>query len=219
MSLGMYASAHVEAGGVIASETWTGTDGAAWPGQWIDYLESNAACSATIQSNRGRLTAGGGAYKQAQIFIDVDDQSDIDVTMDVGWGDVGEQYHNFVFRCGDTSALGSGGPRSSYAIELAPRSAENYGSLVRRNASGVNTELQEVTGGVRTTERLNLRVQAIGSQIKAKWWLVGDPEPGTWQIERTDGTYTTGAIGFASFNGATSSDRTVDYDNLTINPA
>jgi len=215
----MYASAHVEAGGVIASEAWTGTDGAAWPGQWIDYLESNAACSATIQSNRGRLTIGGGAGNQAQIFIDVDDQSDIDATMDVGWGEVGAQYHNFVFRCGDTSALGIGGPRSSYAIELAPRSPNNYGSLIRRNTSGSNTQLQKVTGGLDTTERRNLRVQAIGSQIKAKWWLVGDPEPGTWQIEHTDETYTTGAIGFASFNGNSADARTVDYDNLTINPA
>ena len=39
---------------VLATETWTGSNGAAWPAQWSGTLGSGA--SRTIQGNRGRLT-------------------------------------------------------------------------------------------------------------------------------------------------------------------
>lgn len=57
-----------------------------------------------------------------------------------------------------------------------------------------------------------LKLQAIGTAIKGKSWAENDTEPGTWDIEITNATYTNGYCGFSgeSNNGK--------FKSMTIDP-
>lgn len=57
-----------------------------------------------------------------------------------------------------------------------------------------------------------VKMSMVGTAIKGKVWQVGDVEPGTWDIEVTSGTYTSGRV---SFTAETSFP---EYDDLTITP-
>lgn len=117
------------------------------------------------------------------------------------------QWISFFWRCGDVSSIGSGGPRSSYALEV--NVLTNQYRFVRRNSAGANTFLTSVSG---TLDSLSLngdtswrfyRVQMVGNTMKARWWHNGMPEPTTWLIEAIDNTYTDGDIGIFSKSDAT----------------
>lgn len=56
----------------------------------------------------------------------------------------------------------------------------------------------------------NVKVNCSGTTVRARVWLVGDVEPGTWDISVTDSTFTSGFIGFSgeSTGGV--------FDDLTI---
>src|SRR4051812_26124797 len=47
------------------TETWTGTNGAAWPDQW----STASAGTATIQSNQGRIVTPTGAFGATSIWL------------------------------------------------------------------------------------------------------------------------------------------------------
>lgn len=56
-----------------------------------------------------------------------------------------------------------------------------------------------------------IKITLSGNHIQGKVWLVGNSEPGTWDIDVTDSTYSSGSIGFSG------EDSFGVFDDLTIN--
>jgi hypothetical protein len=44
-----------------------------------------------------------------------------------------------------------------------------------------------------------MRVQNVGTALRAKLWLASSSEPGTWDLDTTDATLSSGSTGIYSF--------------------
>ncbi len=61
------------------------------------------------------------------------------------------------------------------------------------------------------------RFRVVGTTLKAKVWVATDSEPGTWDIETTDSTYTSGVHGLSVAGGATNANpRRVFIDDVVV---
>lgn len=65
---------------------------------------------------------------------------------------------------------------------------------------------------------LNTRFQAIGTELLGKAWLLGDPEPRSWNVVATDTDHTTGQVGTRSIvtSSNTNTNPTLVYDDFQV---
>lgn len=93
--------------------------------------------------------------------------------------------------------------------------------VLRRREAGVDTDLDTFTTAITHAANTSVRVRfkLDGTSLMAKAWLPADPEPGYWQVEATDSTFTTqeapGCRSLASV-GNTNVNPIVRYDNFII---
>jgi hypothetical protein len=185
-------------------------------GEAQNWAAVNGTWSVTNQTYQG--TGGGHTYTfyNEKQFDDFTYQADVRV-------DSGYNHPAITFRSQDVN--------NHYILRVNQWSSRDWDSL--QLFKKVNPNLSTTTprdigweqlGGIRFNEITSgdsmkigawytMKVEAIGSQIKAKIWEVGTTEP-DWQITVTDTTFTQGKIGLERFSGAHS------FDNLqlTVSP-
>lgn len=64
-----------------------------------------------------------------------------------------------------------------------------------------------------------MRVNLNGSALRARAWKDGDAEPGTWQIDTTDATYSSGALGLVFYTNAAINEQAIAYFSYSTDPA
>ena len=121
-----------------------------------------------------------------------------------------EQYHFLNFRQSNGFVSGGAAPQDGYSVIVLASFSEL--SIVER-VSGVEGTPVTVAK-TWNANPWNLRLQAIGSALKVKVWQ--GAEPGTWDIETTDATHTSGDISFSSANGNSTTNRPITWDNLLV---
>lgn len=204
-------------GGGTITETWTGSDGTAWPHPpWTVTRPTDqdpGVVTNTIQGNRGRLTAGGAPYILALAQLAGSTHTDVDIRLTYAVGGVFESYVEVYYRAG---ALGGAGyPASCYTVDIEP--AANQVNLQYVDSGGGAFTIATVdSAGVNVTTDLKVRILVVGNNHKVKWWT--GTEPGTWQIDTNDATFTTGTFALALYSGAGSSTRQVEFDDLSVEP-
>lgn len=108
-----------------------------------------------------------------------------------------------------------------YMARVAFSTANVLTLSLRKRVAAVETELTTVdlmdtyTAGT----YVRLRFQLIGSTLRAKAWLVGNLEPGSWQLETTDTSLTTSDfIGLRSISSSsnTNVNPEIRYDNYEV---
>lgn len=204
-------------GNVLLADTFTGTDGAAWDAaKW--GLGRNAAQGtgggATLLSNQGVLAASNyGNYSGDSL---VSRRALLTGEDDVHF------FWSFRFDT-TTSFLQANVRHTTTTIDRATGYAMlfskegNTWSIVRITGYS-NTTLgsaQSFTYVEGTTYKARFRV--VGTALKGKVWAASGIEPGSWGLEVTDATYTTGHHGFSVAGGATNANaRRVFIDDLII---
>lgn len=192
----------------IASETWTGSDGASWPGQWTGSA-GNGTSTTTIQGNKGRQTTGAGAYQyrvdRLNVVVPTDFEATINVTPTVGT----ERYGLIHFRGGATNQHKL---NSSYQMRIINGAVEVY----KVGPTGTETWFNSAGFSWVSTDVLRFRIFCSSATIRLRWWLNADPEPGTWNLDLSDTTYTGGGFQLSCFNGNEAVADTWDWDDLLI---
>lgn len=90
---------------------------------------------------------------------------------------------------------------------------------VRERKAGVDTVTAFPTvSGVTASGAIAVRLQAIGSTVRARAWLSGGTEPGTWDVTLTTTLLSAGDIRLRSLlaTGNTNGTLTVDWDDVTV---
>jgi hypothetical protein len=192
---------------VVTTETWTGTDAAAWPAQWTMRASSAPGGASTIQTNKGRLVTTAGAYNNTrQGFLFGQSVANVDLTCEYTPPASGEYYGNFFLRCDNATGNSDGTPNNGYHFN------HDTGKLnLFQRINAVNVGLTSLT--VATGATVNVRLQAIGSVIRGKTWTGTEPD---WQMEVIDTTFTTGYVGLGMSGGNAVATVTTDYDNLVL---
>lgn len=210
---------------VLASDTFTGTNGAAWSSTWTTGLTPTGG-STQIQGNAGRFTTGSnaGTYQGSNRIarrVNITAPANAVALFSFTWPTLKRCYPGFWIRSTNTSLDSQGG----YAIIVNP-DLNNWAIQERASYSGASlptgTSGDNVAFAFTAGVKYWCRFGAVGSAIKARIWEDGDPEPSTWDKEATDTTYTTGGsgCGFSIGAGATSGGlETIDIDDFLLEDA
>lgn len=202
-------------GAVQATEDWTGTNGAAWPGQWT---YAAGAGSYNIQSNQGQLTTGTTyAYGTERLDLQgIPALGDTDMAVDLSVANAGEQYVQLII---DSDQTGSWVGANSFRAQVYfdPNPALSGLTLT---SCYLNTDYSVASVGKTLSPGVTYRarVQLVGTTLSAKVWDPTGPEPQTWDVTGTVSSPPfTGRVSLAHTNGADSANRTATFDNLRVN--
>lgn len=95
----------------------------------------------------------------------------------------------------------------SYQALISGETLYLYLQGPEQSGSSQRVELASATLPVSPSymDRWYIRLQAIGTTLKAKAWPKQTPEPETWLVTAEDATYASGYVGFSSFGRGTAS--------------
>lgn len=197
----------------LATETWTGSNNAAWPTQWIaGSSQGGTGGGATIQSNAGRLLADGNGYRRVNRYLNVANAGTSEVYVEVTIGATTEHYVYIFLR--SQSSQGDQAYPNGYGVVLIPSGATVRTELGYGSGESLQTDNAfTFTAGA----RYGVRLRADGSTWKARVWNLTGTEPTAWLPSTTDGdnSFPTGRVqlGYTSGNAANPG---VSFDNLTL---
>ncbi len=204
----------------LATETFTGADGAAWPSQWSVATDYTGG-SSSIQSDTGALTSpSGGTYLTAgRVLSGVaprGDDTDITFTFTTPSGSAGAEMYV-------AATLNSAGGQliSPDALMLLVAFESGTGSYIAlfqgSTQIGSSVAKSAFTGG----QSYGVRFRRASAQVWGRVWPTSGAEPTTWDFQIPLASLTTpaptdGVPGLMMQNGADGVARTANFDNVVV---
>lgn len=174
---------------------WTGTNGAEWPSQWTPGKSVNGSGTSTINNNRGRQTSeAGNPLVWRGNFLNMEPMGDQEILAAFELDDpTDEQYPNISWRMNAENGPGVR-PAMAYDVEfeITNDQVSFYVNPTAEYADWALLYTHVAPSGINTPGIKWVRIRAVGSRHRVRWWSDGDPEPSTWQIDVTDATWATG---------------------------
>lgn len=210
---------------VLATEAWTGSDGAAWSSTRWTATTTDASYPVRIVGGAGELRAYNGSNARAFLkSMPVTD--DVDVTLDAWWSGSfgGGRGWRLSVRCDDTTS--STPPTGGYRLQMLSDTDLEVARV--DGTTGTTTTVLTPTGGVpgwaapTAAPGVRLRFQVAGDVLRVKFWTPGATEPDAWAWEYDDSAGATAASRqpgklhlMHSYSGTVSVMAAV-HDNLTV---
>jgi len=176
------------------SEYTTGVQPSDWSTRWL-ATNSTWQVAEKIPSTGGKVlehTATATA-RRALIWDDVGLPTDCDIKASIKTDTKSTLQNGIGVRISGVAQFAESG----YFIQLASRTQLGYDILFGKYVAGAFTELGNSgqTFNWSANSYVYLRLQAIGTTIKAKYWFDGDTEPSSFQFSVTDTSLTSGGTG------------------------
>lgn len=195
---------------ILATETWTGTDGSAWPAQWT-IVSAGTATSATIQSNQGQLNSGTAVYGSE--YADLTQMTtsanqDLFITITA----MPASSSATISLCIDADG------QYGYSLSLYTYGGATGGFYIQRTSAGTGTSLVDFQSIPLEAGSYYVRFQVINGVVKFKYWLTSASEPTGWTATATDvSPLPPGKMSLsAQYISGGTSNSSVNFDNLTL---
>ena len=190
-------------------DSFTGTDGSSWPGQWSQQVLSGAGATATIQGNQGQVANSGSG--ETFEYINTNQAENTNQTVQ--------------FQMGSTNVLPSLIARADlvndtyYEASVVAGSTNNV--IIQKVVDGVATTIATTSMSLSTGTTYQMRFEVVsdgmgGTNLNFKVW--SGTEPGSWTLSTNDTTtQLQGLVGsFGISTGFTGADSAL-YGNYTAN--
>lgn len=194
-----------------ATDSWGSAD---FGGSWTT---ANAAAS-DFDVNGSAGTHSVGSLNSSRYAVIPAPSADVDLVVDVATSALaagGSQYQGPVARYTDANNL--------YFAKVTFTTAQAVQVTLQKRVAGVQSDITTATAaGVSHAAATfyTVRLQVIGSTLRAKVWPAGSPEPVAWMITTTDTALTAaGSIGVRSVLDAANTNTlpvTVSFDNFRL---
>jgi hypothetical protein len=197
---------------ILVADNFMAVDGTAWnAANWTNGRNPGAGGGATIQSNYGQLATGttGGYAGNDRVSrrANVANPTDIDMTFSF-YFDATEVYPAAYVRTNSVVDTASG-----YYLAIN-KGTWAVGYMVAYSSTDIFNGSYSYTQGT----LYKARFWVVGGDIKAKLWPAASAEPGAWDYEGSDTTYTAaGAVGFTAGGGNAAASSYFYIDDVTIN--
>lgn len=178
----------------MASETWTGSDGAAWPADWTDGF-SPAGGGSTIQGNTGRQTTGsatGYSFNSRIARRRTSTAADVVQLVKFRFPAADEIFARVWCRA-DAEMRGDNG----YQLVL---DLPNDEWSVYETTGFTDTLLGSASQAFATGTWYWADFGAVGTTVRARVWQDGSATP-AWQLDVTDSAHASGYYGLGAFPG------------------
>lgn len=187
---------------------------AEWGGTW-----TNVSGNWTVSGNKGRTTLATANLTSWQVAdLSAVGAHDADILFSATMPVLtltAPMIVAPVFRYEDTN--------NAYRIYTEFKPGGVITQKIMKRVDGGNTDLvEELSTGVTYTagQKIWVRGQCVGSQLRGKLWADGDDEPAEWTVTTEDSELTTGrGLGFMTFRFSGNSNPGalyVEYDDITI---
>ncbi len=187
----------------ITADDFIGADDDPWNSSIWDVTSGSGTPVTDIQSNRGRMAVEVG--DKAQAVTDNSVTPDVDVIARIIRTATG---NNFTLSVGDGTWTGDGEQSGTGYVF-------NDSGAVWRIFTYIGGSFGSQIGSWTRNEELDVmvRIQRIGTTIRARTWAPGTEEPSTWDFDITDTaiTISTWFVHFAAFETASLD---VDWDDM-----
>lgn len=182
----------------LASESWTGTNGAAWPAQW-----TTDGGTATIQSNAGQLVCAASTAESALASVST---STFEITGTVVLG-----TSNAAAGISVGTRAGDFFMSSGYTLDIS-NTAQTV-AIYTADPADTSTQRTSVAFTLTTATTYSFRFRRSGGVIYGRVWT--GTEPGTWTVQWTDTlSYGAGSPQLSAYGGGSTA--TVTFDNLLV---
>ena len=177
-------------------DNFAGAAGSAINPSYVVGISRSKTDPPTLTGNGGVQTDSpdGGSYAVQDLGV-----ADVDLVIGGTWSTQTWRNWSLVARVQTPLTFGTTSDFESilntgYQLDLRNWEVVN----LFRNGSTVATATQASFAG---NFRMRLRVQ--GANVRARWWVLGEPEPAAWAIDYTDGSpLAAGAFGFGGSGSA-----------------
>lgn len=192
---------------VLISDSFSG---GSWSSSWLDGF-TTAGATATIVSGMGRLYTGsltnydGTKSMRANLAARLNTEILLDLRFDTT-----ESFQRLTLR-------GDAGDDAAYGYVVFIEKASPNGATLARvsNYTATNLGFAGFAVAANVTYRIRYRVQ--GSNIKFRIWDSAGSEPGTWNIDVTDGSpYNVAGYCLIHTKGGAAAGAGQSVDNVTI---
>jgi fibronectin-binding autotransporter adhesin len=199
--------------GVLAADSFTGTDGAPWSSTWAEGL-TDAGASFLIQSNAGRVTtASAGGYAGASNRkLNIANPEGGVWLMKFRWP-TGDECYPGVWMRGPSDRIDA---EAGYFFALNRPAGAWFVGIATAYAS---TDLDTGAFSFASNTWYWVRCGVVDDDLKLKIWADGVDEPAAWLSELTDTTYAgAGRVGLRVGPGNVGS-ATFDIDSCEFHDA
>jgi RHS repeat-associated protein len=200
----------------LITEAWDGATSSAWPTKWATAQSASGATD--IDANRGRLLTPATSSSYSRALADSTSQhtdAEVTTTIRTGSNTTGSDLASKLWLRGSTS-WATAGYNLTDGYNLSLNQSANTVAL-REVVSSTDSALASTSFTFSADTTYRVRFQAIGSALKAKIWVDGAAEPGSWTLSTTDASLTSGRAAISQQGTATGA-RTSYVDDYTLRP-
>ena len=167
---------------VVFSDDFTGPDGAGWDAtKWATNVGTSAL--ADIQSNQGRMRYENVANARALATARGGKSADAEALVSFRFPSTSPRGFFYVFLRGSGDWVGTW-PSNSYFLQFQNDSGQV--NVWKSTPGGATTQIATQKIGQVTTAKQWVRFKVQGTNLKAKVWTDGTPEPATWEMAISD---------------------------------
>lgn len=207
----------------LATETWTGTNGAAWGSQWTAAYYGGTGTE-TIQSNSGRLVTPAAAYATSRAYLSgMTANTDEELVFSFIAAAQAEGYISISVDSDGVYWSNGGDPSYSnngYFLIVDVKATSAASLEFWRMKAGVQTSLHaNVSKTIVAGTQYSVRLRRVGTTVQARVWQTSGGEPGTWDFSVTETAGNqppAGKVGLNFQSGSASTAGTVTFNNLTV---
>jgi hypothetical protein len=201
--------------GVIAAESWTGTNGSTWPTGW-----SVKSGTASIQSNTGQIIVPSGGSAASRVDLTrMSSIGDVEAFVQVTGTVSSVEQNVWLGIMTDTSNdAGFGVSTNEIYFQLSYNATDTASTVsLWQGASQIGGDVSKTLIG---TTQYSLRLRRYVGSIMCRVWTSASAEPSTWDISTTLSSVpspnSVGVVSLGAQNGSNGTQRTFQYDNLTV---
>jgi acyl dehydratase len=207
----LYPNVHDSFGRSVGDSWGTATSGHSW------LILAGTASDYFVVGGQGWITANtlNTTYQISQVFA----HQDVDMVCDLGMQGVQAGANTILA----VAARASSGGTTHYRVSATFDTSGTVTFSIVRSVSGTASTLASAFAsfGYQAGEMFRVRLQCVGSTIRAKAWAVGSAEPASWQASVTDTEIANGArVAVQAFRGTgnTTTDLAAMFDNFFVRP-
>ncbi len=197
------------------TESWPGSNGDPWAARWTTSGPSPSAPD--IQSNLGRMRTGTTAFTTYSRAIAAGEATSVNYEILTNFScDNPKKAEYIVLGVRTTNAWNGTYPNDGYFVELDINGNQYF---LRRTVSGSSSTLATIGYTFDVTGATNIRLQAVGSAIRAKIWDFDIGEPSPWDTEVTNSDVTAAGYVSCTMQSGVGSVCTVYFGTMTVTDA
>lgn len=200
----------------LAVESFTGSNGDAWPATWSTAGSLGAGTVADIQSNAGRLNAQHTSYGYICQKHSLASRADTGLLATVTFADAAnEQYLQIMLR--GSGAVSGTEPHDCLFMQFMVTQNQVEFS---KSINYAHTSLDGTNSAwTPSTSPWKIRMEFQGTTARLKWWDASTVEPAAFNRNATgvnDATLASGQVYIAMVSGSTSTARSATIDDLVL---